>query len=351
MTTGLRCELHGVGLAVETDREDWLACARTYLSPLAAPPLLAPPLLAPSRAPSIHVTLEWGKSLPAADLEPLGRRVWIGQNCLRLSEIRLVPGLQIQLGWEGDTLRVHAAFRWPGRGARWLAALVPAARTRLYISLVYYLVYFPWGWWLERERGWSLLHAAGLRREDGGVILSGLPGCGKSTLVWAALSLPGWQLLSDNLLFADGRQIYACPEPLHVDARARALIESTPGGVQDTGRAFSHQREDFELLPERRATQAQVDRVIFLRRGRTGGIQPLDHEAAFRRLWVGDMLAQEWAAYEECAAAICHLVPQVGDPARRWANLERLAALPCCQVVVPDGEMLSDSVREILDSK
>ncbi|HIE38397.1 MAG TPA: hypothetical protein EYH30_04655 [Anaerolineales bacterium] len=340
MATGLKYTLHGVGLALEAKREDFLAFAHDYLAPLT---------VEGAGQPLIRVTLHWDRALPPADLEPLGRRVWVGENRLRLTEIRQVPGLQLEVGWDRDGMRVRATYRWPTRRARWLTRLTWAARARLYVSLIYYLVYFPWGWWMERERGWSLIHAAALARGEDGIVLSGLPGCGKSTFVWAALALPGWRLLSDNLLFTDGRQVWACPEPLHVDERARELSSSTPVGVRPAGRSFSHQREDFELAPQRRVGRAYPRGLVFLRRGRRERVEWLEGEVAFRRLWAGDLLAREWMAYQECAAALHHLIPQVGDPLWRWMNLQELTMLPCYEVALGEGGNLAEVARRVLE--
>ncbi len=339
MATRLNCTLHQVELALETDGAPWLAFAADYLTPLQS---------APPASPSIQVTLRWDQLLPPATLEPLGRRVWSGDGRLRLTEVRPLPGLQWEVSARDDTMWVEAAYRWPTRRARWLARLSWAARARLYVSLIYYLVYFPCCWWLEWQRGWSLLHAAALASPDGGVVLSGLPGCGKSTFVWSALTLPGWQLLSDNLTLAGDGQVWACPEPIHVDHLAQQMAGGVPPGVRPTGRAFSHHREDFE--PIQRLTAARPRGLAFLRRGATTRLHRLEGETAFRRLWASDLLAQEWLAYQECAAALHHVIPQIGDPERRRANLQELARLPCYEAVLQQGHVTPATVQQILET-
>jgi hypothetical protein len=82
--------------------------------------------------------------------------------------------------------------------------VVAGCAGRLFLGLIYYLIYFPWAWWLERERGWTLLHAAAVTAPAGsgswgpqnGVLFSGLPGCGKSTTTLAFLNQPEWQIVS-----------------------------------------------------------------------------------------------------------------------------------------------------------
>lgn len=340
MATSLNCALHEVGLRLETEGKEFLSFARQYLRPLQARDGIHP---------TIEVRLEWGRRLPPTDLEPLGRRVWIGDGRLRLSEIRPVPGLELEMEWGQASLQIHAAYRWPTRRARWLARFSWAARARLYVPLLYYLVYFPLGWWMERERGWSLIHAAGLADGEEGVVLTGLPGCGKSTFVWAALTLPGWRVLSDNLLFTDGHLVWACPEPLHVDRQAQELSGGSPEGVRSAGRTFSHHREDFEPEPHRQAEITRPRKLIFLQRGREGRIRRLEESDALCWLWVGDLHAQEWLAYQECATAVHHLIPEVGNPLWRWVNLQGLATLPSYEVTLGKGDDLVEAVRQALE--
>jgi len=295
----------------------------------------------------IHVSLRWDEPLPEADLEPLGRWVQVGPRRVRLLGVRFLPGLQIDAAWADGGMRVVAAYRWPSRRARWRTRFAAWERARLYVTLIYYLIYFPWAWWLESDRGWSLLHAAGLAWEGKGVLLTGLPGCGKSAVVWAALHREGWRLLSDNLLFVDGQGMWAFPEPIHVDRKARELGGGLPPAVRPTGARFSHGRENFVLEGHRLADAAPVRAVVLLRRGSEERVRRLDPGEVWRRLWSGDLLAQEWLAYRECAAGVYHAVPTVGDPALRWANLRALAALPAYEVTVEEG---GDLVRVVADT-
>ncbi|HEY75279.1 MAG TPA: hypothetical protein G4O00_03740 [Thermoflexia bacterium] len=344
MAASLKLRLHGVDLTLEGGREDFVDFAARYLPPrlrVAGPP--------GNRGASIRVSLRWDEPLPEADLEPLGRWVQVGPQRVRLLGVRFLPGLQIDAAWTDGGMRVAAAYRWPSRRARWLARVAAWERARLYVTLIYYLVYFPWAWWLESERGWSLLHAAGLAWEGKGVLLTGLPGCGKSAAVWAALHREGWRLLSDNLLFVDRQGMWACPEPLHVDRRARVLGGGLPPGVRPTGARFSHGRENFVLESRRLADAARVRAVVLLRRGAEERVRRVDPEKVWRRLWNGDLLAQEWLAYRECAAAVHHAVPTAGDPAQRWANLRVLSALPGYEVVVKEGGDLVKMVTGTLE--
>jgi hypothetical protein len=362
--------LHDVRLALHTDRADFLTSARDYLAPL---------LDTDEGAPDIDVQLTWhgGRSngdgqnparqgAPAGTLhdgmEQLGRRLWAGAGCLHFAEIWQLPGLTLNVTWPDGRLSVDAVYRWPSRRARWLTALVPAARQRLSVALVYYLTYFPWMWWLERERGWILLHAAAIGVPGGsgpfapheGMLLSGLPGCGKSTTALAFLNRAEWQIVSDNLLFTDGRAVFACVEPIHVDEQTRELAgsgEALSGRVRPTGRGFSYERQDYEVTPAARAPSAIPRAVGFLHVGRETAVDRLDPGEAARRLLANDYLAKEWLAYQESAAAMHQVWPGVGDQNRRNAHLVALTrSAQCYDVAVARGEDVNRAIAGILQT-
>ncbi len=329
MSTRLVISLHQTRLTLTTERGDFLTFARSYLGPL---------LDRSGAEPNIEVALTWDAALSdegPAGLEQLGRRLWAGPHHLRHTEIWQSPGLQMDVSWQGATLNVQAAYVWPSRRARWFARLMPGARERLFVLLIYYLVYFPCAWRLERESGWTLLHASAIAASKGGLVFSGLPGCGKSSSALAALNAPEWRIVSDNLLFTDGAQVFACPEPIHVDAKTRALAGDLAGCVRPTGRRFSHRRQDYEIAPEARRQSATPHALGFLHVGQETSVRPIDSATAARRLMANDFLAKEWIAYQESAAAMHQVWPSIGDHERRIENLSALArSVPCYDVAV-----------------
>jgi hypothetical protein len=348
MADRIVASLHGTQLELTTSQDSFSALAHSYLAPL---------LGQVGVEPNIMVELEWDARLPDAgrsDLEQLGRRIWAGAHCLRYADIWQVPGLQMDVNWRDAVLAMHAAYAWPTRRAKWLSSVVVSTRARIFVSLIYYLVYFPCAWWLEHERGWTLLHASAVTMAEGGLVFSGLPGCGKSTTALAALSAPGWQIVSDNLLFTDGKQVFAFPEPIHVDGKTRALVGDLAGCVRPTGRRFSYQRQDYEITPEAQRSSSTPLALGFLHLGQKTVVQPVDQLSAVRRLMANDCLAREWTAYQESAAAMHQVWPTVGDCERRWANLTALTcSIPCYDVTiarnVPVLQAMKSVSQEMLD--
>jgi len=297
------------------------------------------------------VILDWGATDSQTErrgLAQLGRRIWSGESVLQLAEIWQVPGLQMDIRWQGGVLGIHAVYAWPTRRARLVSAVMPAVQQKLYAALVYYLVYFPVSWWLERECSWTLLHASALASSEGGLVLSGLPGCGKSTTSLAALQSQRWQIVSDNLLYTDGGQVFSCPEPIHVDAGARALIGDVAERAHDTGRRFSHQRQDYELAPQARQDSVKASALGFLHIGEQTQVIAVGQEDAALRLMANDFLAKEWAAYQESAAAMHQVWSCVGDQMLRTRNLTALARSgPCYDIAVGRDTSVANEIEHV----
>jgi hypothetical protein len=348
MEDQLVVSLHGARLALISSRSDFLAFAYSCLAPL---------LDQADAEPNIEVVLEWDAVLSdesLSDLDQLGRRIWVGPHRLRHTEIWQVPGLQMDASWEYETLVVQAAYAWPTRRAKWSFRAMSWMRERLFTLLVYYLVYFPLIWWLEHERGWTLFHASAIATPEGGLVFSGLPGCGKSTTTLAALNTPEWQIVSDNLLFTDGRQVFAFLEPIHVDGRTRALVGDLPDRVRPVGRRFSHRRQDYEVVPEARRLSTTPQALGFLHVGRETIVRPVDQAAAVCRLMANDCLAKEWMAYQESAAAMHQVWLAIGDQERRRENLAALArSIPCYNVTIAQNgnvhQAIEYAARAMLD--
>jgi len=340
MTGQLIVSLHKTRLELATPPGDFLTFARSYLAPL---------LDQPGIQPDIKIALEWNATLPReySALEKLGRRIWVADHHLRYDEIWQAPGLQMEIDWE-DTFTVQATYDWPSQRAKWFSRIINSAQKKLFVLLIYYLIYFPCAWWLERKMGWTLMHASAIATPEGGLIFSGLPGCGKSTTALASLSQSTWQVVSDNLLFTNGSRVFACPEPIHVDKETRALVGDLGQRVRPTGREFSHQRQDYEIASQARQQSTTPLALGFLHLGEETSVRPIDPTTATRRLMANDYLAKEWMAYQESAAAMHQVWPQIGDQEQRRENLMSLArSMPCYEVTVAQREDIRQAMEAI----
>ncbi|HET9482072.1 MAG TPA: hypothetical protein VFP98_09980 [Candidatus Polarisedimenticolia bacterium] len=272
------------------------------------------------------------------------------------------PELTMTLGLEGDDLLPRLAIgatcayepRGLGRRLEYLRpGRVDRKRNRLFFKMMYFMVYYPVAWYFERTRGWGLLHASSVTMPSGrAVILSGLGGVGKSTLALTLLSRPGARFLSDNLLFHDEERIYACPEPVRLDASALAGI--TDAGIEPVRTKLplqAHPKPTYQVGAARRAASAAPAALYFLRFTERSSITPLDPGAAARMLEAGNDLAREIKDYRPCSALLTTLASERdGPPESPRASLARLLeSVPCAVVGIGRGETPSRTASRLME--
>jgi hypothetical protein len=223
---------------------------------------------------------------------------------------------------------------------------------------MYYMVYFPVAWHLERSRGWGMLHASAVVMPSGrAVMLTGMGGVGKSTLGLSLLSRPGARLISDNLLFHDEKRIYSCPEPVRLDAAAFEGISG--GGVQPERSALpetAHPKPTYRVGEGRRADAASPGAVLILRFSEEPGADPIDPTRAAEMLRAGNDLAREIEDYRPCASLLTMMAAERGKPPRApGASLENLLKGSRCMIFrIGNGESVAETtarVAAVLDSQ
>ncbi|HIP96354.1 MAG TPA: hypothetical protein EYH32_03965 [Anaerolineae bacterium] len=343
MNERLTVSLHGIELELRSENPRFLRYARHYLRDLVAPT---------AAQAHVKVHLAWGQSIVSAtdgQWDRLGRRLLRDEKRIVQTEVLALPGLQLCATATGDELEIEAGYRFPSRRSHLTYVLQGrAGETRLFVSLIYFLVYFPLFWYLERERGWYLLHAAAVAHPHGGALLAGLPGVGKSTFTLALLADPAVRLLSDNLVFHDGEQVYASPEPIHLDRRSRALLPDLGERLGPAGQAFSHGRYDYQLVPAGRADATRPRLVGILRLAPQTEARPLSRGVCLERLLAYDRLAKEVDEYNKQAAIFGLLSPRAGESRRRLEALERLLAkVDCYEIALQPGVNLGPVAAQV----
>jgi hypothetical protein len=337
----LALTLHDATLRLETDHALFLTYARRYLADLPS---------AADAAPNVVVNLHWD-AVPArlgegTEVFRWGRRVLQADRRILQTEIVHLPGLQLEAHWSDQKLVIDAYYRPTSRLERlahWLGREIPP----LFTILIYYLVYFPLIHYLEQTRGWHLLHAGAVTRPDGAWLLAGLPGSGKSTFTVGLLAHPQAKLLSENLLLFDAHQLYAFPEPIHLSQTSQLLLPADARQrVTNTGRDFSHGRQDFWLPPEARAWQTQPKALFFLALTSQTECRPIPTDVALNRLLAFDRLAKEIDAYAQFAASLELVAPQPGRIYHHHLALESLvSSLNCYELYLQQGADLTYAVQ------
>jgi hypothetical protein len=359
----LALNLHKVRLTLGSDNEGFLAYARQHLAAL---------LSLSVEVPNIRVCLYWDQELIAREkakkprgfaaaaallqsssqrtsvdgCQRLGRRLFLGDNRVIQTEILGLPGLQLQTSLAGANLSVEGAFRPPSkRMDLWLRLGGQTKRERVYAALIYYLVYFPLLWYLERTRRWYPLHASAVAWPQGAVVLAGLGGIGKSTLTLAFLRDPDARLLSENLILHDQERVYAFPEPIHLDDRSRKMLTDLDGRLESTGRMFSHNRHSYEVSASARAPSSVPRLFCFLRQGKELDLNRMSAQKTLRVVMSSDVLAREVNEYAQQAAALNFLSPMTDSFQQRIDALRRILDQTTCYVLtVRPGEDLSQVV-------
>lgn len=246
------------------------------------------------------------------------------------------------------------APRGLGRKLEYLrAARADRKRNRLFFKMMYYMVYYPMSWHLERTRGWGLLHGSAVAFPTGrAVLLAGMGGVGKSTLALSLLSHPGARMVSDNLLYHDEERIYACPEPVRLDAQA--LAGMAEGGIEPERSdlpATAHPKPTYRVGASRTVDAAGPSAVFFLRFSSRSGVEPLPADRAAEMLAAGDALAREIKDYRPCAALLTMLAAEQGTPqAAPRASLAKLLKNARCAIFkIGEGEPIAETADRLTE--
>jgi hypothetical protein len=342
-----RIDLCGVTVDVETDHEPF---ARYLAAQFPAP-------AAPGGAADVTVRVRWTES-GRAELTPaavfpgwvaetrIDRHLWVAPG--RLLNLRVDDAPQIAIasdaGAPGAPRRFELRFHFSLGGAGWRGAAkralrwrrLPALRRGRLSTLTYYAVYYPAWWHLEARGAAHPLHAAGVALGGRGLLLAGLPGCGKSTLATAFLGAPDAELLADNLVLYDGTQLHGCFEPLLLDAATRAgLAARVP--LEPVGRRHQYARDAFHA--PHRTGGVPLAAAVILARGRATRLEPLASGDCARMLLAVNEAAKEVRRYHILAATLSLVEREaLGHAEQRLADLERLlAGVPCWWLEVRDG--------------
>ncbi len=342
-----RIDLCGVRLDVRTDHAelaDYLAAQ------------FPAPDVARADEPDVAVTVRWTEG-PRPDLRPervfpdwpvdatIDRHVFTGGA--RVLWLRVDDAAQIAVASERPArgprrfeLRFHftlGATGWRESAKRLLAwRRVPALRRNRLSTLAYYAVYYPTWWHLEAQGLGHPLHAAGVALDGRAVVLAGLPGAGKSTLAMALVGAPGAELLADNVVLHDGRQVQGCFEPLLLDDRTRGWVGAQLA-LRPLGRRHVFARDAYHAA--HRTGGVLPGAVVLVSRGRETRLDPVGAAECTHRLLAINEVAKEVRRYHVLAAILGMVEPEgLARVDERGERLERLlTGVPCYRLQVRHG--------------
>ncbi len=326
---------------------------------------MAPYVVTDAREPDIRSGLEWiDAPTPRKAEEAFGaiewerrpdRDVWVAGNRVTWTRIDDFTDLRLRAEWSSGRLELSGRYWFQvGREAgleslrrwRWRSSM-DRLRGRRYSTLLYYLVYYPALWWLSRHRGWHVLHGGAVTTPAGTALLTGMPGCGKSTLAVSWLGDPQARMLSDNLILHDGRRLLACPELLLLDRRSLALagVEAS-ARMEATGERRVFERDAYrprEVCLE----PVEASAIFCVQRGRVSALAELAQVDAFRVIRAGNTMAKEVRRLEIMAEVLDEAAATRRPPAEE--DLCRLLELiPAVSTVVGEDETPGELIRREL---
>jgi hypothetical protein len=97
------------------------------------------------------------------------------------------------------------------------------------------LIDFPVFWMLDYRRGVGVFHGSAVARDGRCIVLTGLDGCGKSTLAYYLCTQRGYRLVADNFILTDGKRILAFPGAMRLSKDVLAICGAQTGGEGDLG--------------------------------------------------------------------------------------------------------------------
>ncbi len=343
----VRIDVCGVTLDVETDHPELTHYLEQHFSHVTTP--------AAAGAADVVVRVRWTDG-PRAVLRPetvfpdwqvdtmIDRHVHVGPNRVMWLRVDDVASLALASENAGDTRRFELRFHFSLGTRGWRERLkravywrrLPALRRSRLSTLTYYAVYYPAWWQLESRGAGHPLHAAGVAIDGRALVLAGLPGAGKSTLATSLLAVPGAELLADNVVLHDGRQVYGCFEPLLLDEQTRGWLGHRPS-LSALGRRHMFARDAYHA-PHRTGGLVPAAAVV-LTRGRETRLTPIESATCARTLLDINEVAKEVRRYHVLAAILGMVEAEAqAHVHQRAARLERLlAGVPCYVLEVREG--------------
>jgi tRNA-splicing ligase RtcB (3'-phosphate/5'-hydroxy nucleic acid ligase) len=219
-----------------------------------------------------------------------------------------------------------------------------------FFRLMRHLVHFPVAWHLERTRGWTLIHASAVAAGDRAVVVAAPGGAGKTTTCVALMAQTGMTLVTDNLLFSDGDQIFPVFEPIRLTDESLVLLSD--GCVQlDPLPIARCKHKSLFRLPVAPAERPIRPAALFIPTFASRGfVQRVAGEIASELLSATNRLTVELSDYYWYTAALDLLWPQPGHAERHLSVLKRLTATtPCYTLGIDRSAGVDPVVTQILE--
>jgi hypothetical protein len=355
-TAEILVEVGGATVSFRASSAELAAYAERHLEPLRS---------AESKRPAVIATLAWHEGpVPGgrldqkpwlASMERIDRDLYRGEDSLAWFRVDDLPGLQLMFRWDGAELHVTGDF-FHHLSARPMRDRVKRllyrrragelARRR-FTTLLYYLVYYPAFWWLERTQDLHPIHAAGVEIDGAVVVLAGPSGVGKSTLSVALAASPGGRHLSDTFLLHRGATVRPVREPILIDDWARDWLGEAAGVLRPIEWRYCLGRRGYHFAAGRRSEGGDASLLLFPRRSREATLRPIDADRARGQVAAGGMIVNDLRRYFAYAAVLESLAPSPLGSAREAALGELAEHVPSFELGLTADLSRAEVVRRI----
>jgi hypothetical protein len=311
-------------------------------------------------APDLEVTGIWRTEIPPWEHvtpfthdgveQAFGKRMLLGDNELVWFNTHRDKDLQLRFRRRGEQTLFDVDYVYhpdPEKLAR-----SADDHERKFFKLARYLVHFPVAWHLERIRGWTLMHASAVAAGDEAVLVAGPGGAGKTTTCVGLMARPGVRLVTENLLFTDGRHVFPMREPIRLTDESLALLgEQHRRLLVPLGLAGGAKGKSLFRLPDDQASHPLRPAALFIPRFTTqGSVRPIASEIATELLWATNRLTLELNDFYWYTAALDLLWPAAGHAAQPSRVLARLTShTPCYTLGIDRGAGVEAVVERVLD--
>jgi hypothetical protein len=339
--------MHGVRLNLSCNYSklvDYVAC------------LLSGHTAAAWEQPDLEIAATWrteplaGDATPFADASEVngfGKRMRLSDDQLVWFNTHRDKNLQLRFRRHDGIVACDVDYTYEPTASK--LAKSPDYEQRKFFGLLRHLVYFPMAWHLERTRGWTLIHASAVAAGSRAVLVAGPGGAGKTTTCVALMARAGMTLVTENLLFTDGDQIFPVFEPIRLTDESLALLGETAVRLEPLPIARSKHKALFRL-PVAPASEPIRPEALFIPAfTRRGFVQPIAGGVASELLGATNRLTLELNDYYWYTAALDLLWPEAGNAERQLSALKRLTATtPCYALGIDRSAGVDPVVAQIL---
>lgn len=340
--------LHGVALKLETDHRPLLTYAAEHLHGLVDATLKNPDVVVKCFWSQEDWDPEANPFAGEAAMNVIGKRMLGNAEALIWLDTLRMKGLQLRFRRENSRFVFDVAYRFHPKKEK--TENLPEYEYKKYFSLMSYLVYYPLIWYLERFRGWTILHASALAGAAGGILIGGLGGVGKTTTCVALMQRPGIALMSENIIFTDGEFIYPCYEPIRLDADSLAMLGETPPGLIRMAFPDGLKEKWLFHLKKNELPPKIKPRWMFLPQFSSRRyMKSLAPELVAEKILAMNRLTRELDDYGWYAAALDMHWPKVGQASNRIEVLRRFAQqVRCYELGIDRSAGVEAVVEDIL---